>query len=221
MSTILYALINPAMPGLVKVGKTGRDNLRHRVEELYNTSVPFPFECVLAVEVEDDEMGDNLEKCLHGAFKMSRVNPKREFFEIEVDQVRAILSIWPGGKDVTPQINKETEELPVEEREAAQIFETKKRKQRPPLNFDKMGIPVESELVFINDPSKKAYVKGAKKVIFEGKEMSLTKAAEKALGPDYKSVRGTSYFSYEGRPLVEIYDETYDRQYDRQDIEPE
>ena len=219
MSTILYALINPAMPGLVKVGKTSRNHLRQRMEELYNTSVPFPFECVIAVEVEDDEMGDNLEKGLHSAFEMWRVNPKREFFEIEADQVKAILSIWPGGKDVSPQINKETEELPVEEREAAQIFETKKRRQRPSLNFEEMGIPDGSELVFTKEPAKKAFVKGAKKVIFDGEEMSLTMAAQKALGPDYitKAIRGTSHFSYEDRPLVEIYEETYDQQ----DIEPE
>ena len=219
MSTILYALSNPAMPGLVKVGQTGRDDLRQRMKELYNTSVPFPFECVIAVEVEDDE-GDNLEEGIHRAFKTWRVNPKREFFEIEADQVKAILSIWPNGKDVPPQIDKEiVEKLPVEEREAAQIFETKKRRQRPSLDFYKMGILDESELVFTKEPAKKAIVKGAKTVLFDGEEMSLTKAAQKALGPDYsnKNIRGTAYFSYKDRPLVEIYDETYDHQ----DIEPE
>ena len=55
MSVIVYALTNPAMPGLVKIGKTSRDDPQARMKELYNSSgVPLPFECVIAVEVEDD-----------------------------------------------------------------------------------------------------------------------------------------------------------------------
>ncbi|MBF6353622.1 GIY-YIG nuclease family protein [Nocardia higoensis] len=39
----VYILTNKKMPGLVKIGMTGR-LIGDRVRELYNTSVPVPFE---------------------------------------------------------------------------------------------------------------------------------------------------------------------------------
>ena len=42
MSSIVYALNNPAMPGIVKIGKTDRDNPMVRMNELYSTGVPLP-----------------------------------------------------------------------------------------------------------------------------------------------------------------------------------
>jgi hypothetical protein len=40
---IVYVLINEAMPGYVKVGKT--DNLDRRLRDLDWTNLPLPFEC--------------------------------------------------------------------------------------------------------------------------------------------------------------------------------
>ena len=76
-SGIVYLLINEAMPGLVKIGKTTRNDPQLRVDELYNSSVPVPFECVLAMRVDDPS---SVELALHTAFGPQRVNPRREFF---------------------------------------------------------------------------------------------------------------------------------------------
>ena len=51
---IVYVLTNPAMNGLVKIGKTSRESVDHRLNELYSTGVPVPFECVFAGKVEDE-----------------------------------------------------------------------------------------------------------------------------------------------------------------------
>ncbi|MFT7387743.1 MAG: hypothetical protein ACI8VC_000984 [Candidatus Endobugula sp.] len=40
---IVYVLTNPAMPGIVKIGKTSRDSVDARLNELYSTGVPVPF----------------------------------------------------------------------------------------------------------------------------------------------------------------------------------
>ena len=68
MKEIIYILINPAMPGLVKIGRT--NNLEDRLRSLDNTSTPLPFQCIYAVEVDKDL---NIEKLLHKTFKDSKV----------------------------------------------------------------------------------------------------------------------------------------------------
>ena len=204
MSVIVYALTNPAMPGLVKIGKTSRDDPQARMKELYNSSgVPLPFECVVAVEVEENPDG-GLEKAIHTAFAPYRLNPSREFFQIEPLQVEALLKAWPG-KDVTPQVNKEAdEELDDSDREAVKRY----RKSRPNLNFTEMGIQAQSILVSL-ETGEKATVIEDRKVLFRGDEMSLTAATREVLELD-RSVAPTPHWTYNNRILKEIYDETYE-----------
>lgn len=46
MAGVIYLMTNVAMPGMVKIGKTDSVNsLTARLRDLYNTSVPLPFEC--------------------------------------------------------------------------------------------------------------------------------------------------------------------------------
>ena len=201
MSSIVYALINPAMPGIVKIGKTDRDNPKVRMKELYTTGVPLPFECPIAVEVED-EQAVRLEKALHRAFSPYRINPSREFFEIEIYQVEAFLNVC-GGTNVTPQIGEEATEVDVRDREAARQF----KNRRPNLNFDEMGIPIGSELIFTGT-GEEAIVTGDKMVRFRDEDMSLTKATRIAKEVDY-SLPPTHYWTFEDRILSEIYQETY------------
>ncbi len=37
---IVYVLTNPAMPGLVKIGKTNQKDIEERMKQLYTTGVP-------------------------------------------------------------------------------------------------------------------------------------------------------------------------------------
>lgn len=76
---IVYVLTNPAMPGLVKIGMTTRDNLDTRMRELYGTGVPVPFECAYACKVKTSDCS-KIEKALHIAFAPNRINANREFF---------------------------------------------------------------------------------------------------------------------------------------------
>ena len=116
MRNIVYVLTNPAMPGIVKIGMTDRDDVRLRMGELYSTGVPLPFECVAALEVADQQ-ASRVEDALHSAFSPHRVNASREFFRIDPDQVEALLEILPG-KDVTPRNSEQASDLEPEDREA-------------------------------------------------------------------------------------------------------
>ena len=194
MSNIVYVLTNPAMPGIVKIGKTSQDDLQDRMKQLYTTGVPLPFECAIA-----------LEKALHTAFDADRLNSSREFFEIEPYRVEAILRVWPSAKDVTPEVNKEAEEkLDAQDREAVKRF----RNSRPKLNFVEMGIPVGSTLVAV-ETGEEAIVTEERKVRFREEKMSLT-AATRAVLELERSVAPTPHWTYETRILKEIYDDTYE-----------
>lgn len=88
MKGLVYLLTNPAMPGIVKIGLTTRDDMQQRLNELFTTGVPVPFDCVFACEVDDCKA---VEDALHIAFGPNRIHPKREFFKIEPEQPLAIL----------------------------------------------------------------------------------------------------------------------------------
>ena len=62
---IVYVLTNPSMPGLVKIGKTTRETVGARLNELYSTGVPVPFECAFAGRVNDVS---KVEQAFHQAF---------------------------------------------------------------------------------------------------------------------------------------------------------
>ena len=99
---IVYVLTNPAMPGLVKIGRTTNEII-DRLNGLNTTGVPLPFECSFACEVDDCKL---VEDALHKAFYPNRINRKREFFKIDPDQAIVILRLFTK-KDVTPAVTEE------------------------------------------------------------------------------------------------------------------
>lgn len=197
---IVYVLKNAAMPNLVKIGKTLRGDTKTRMNELYTSGVPVPFECVYAAMVNDI---DKVEKAFHTAFGPNRINPKREFFEIEANQAIALIKLLEIT-NVTPQVVKESEEVDLQSREAAE----KLTKKRPNQNFVEMGIPIGSEILSTEN-GETATITGEKLVTFRGEEMSLTRATKILLELDY-SVQPGSYWTYKGKSLKDIYNETYE-----------
>ena len=199
MEGIVYLLTNEAMPGLVKIGKTTNDDPQVRMDQLYNTSVPVPFTCELALQVKNP---GKVEQALHRAFDPYRVNPRREFFEIEVEQARAALELAEGS-DVTPEMNRSSDSITEVERSSSERL----RSRRPNLNFIEMGIAIGSTL----EPTSGdeiAEVVGARKVKFRNEEMHLTTATQMRLNLDY-GVAPAPHWRHEGRLLSDIYNETY------------
>ncbi len=196
---IVYVLANKAMPNLIKIGKTRRKDLQARMDELYSTGVPFPFECLWAGEVEDCT---EIESLIHNAFRHNRVNPKREFFNIAPDQVIPLLKKLSINELTSTVEEALSTNVTQEEKQAVKQF------HRPPLNFEEMGIPVGATLVYTKDPSITVKVVNNKKVLYNDKEISLSPLTKQLLEvPYYVSPRW--YWEYEGKSLVDIYDETY------------
>lgn len=196
MPGIVYVLTNPTMPGLVKIGKTdGR--LQDRMKDLFRTGVPVPFTCVKAVKVKDE---DAVERALHEAFAPSRINDKREFFEIEPDQIFSLLDEL-GTKDVTPLEDEESDEVDAQSIQAAKRLISR----RPNLNFYEMGIGQGSILRAARFDDL-AEVVDEKKVIFRNEEMYLTAATKILLRIEYP-VSGAPHWRFEGKLLSDIYED--------------
>jgi hypothetical protein len=77
-SGYVYVLSNPAMPGVVKIGKT-TTSVQQRMRELNTTGIPTPFELELSIHVENCH---DAELRSHRALKHCRKNSGREFFKI-------------------------------------------------------------------------------------------------------------------------------------------
>jgi hypothetical protein len=197
--SIVYVVTNPAMPGLVKIGRTTHEEAQMRLGQLYSTGVPFPFKLEFACRVVNP---DEVEAALHTAFAPNRVNPRREFFQIEAGQAIAILKLL-HTEDATSAVSAELSEADQSDAAAGEAF----RSRRPNLNFVEMGIPIGSELVCTAFDVKLTVI-GPKKVKLGDEELSLTAATRKALSLEY-AVQPGPYWLFNGRLLRDIYNETY------------
>jgi len=197
---VVYVLTNPAMPGLVKIGKTSRGSVDTRLNELYSTGVPVPFECAFAGKVEDES---KIEKAFHSAFGPYRVNPKREFFQIEAEQAIALLELMIV-EDVTPHLQEEASSVDRE----AKAGSDKLKARRPVQNFLEMGIPMGADILF-QDGVTTCQIASGRRVCFDGEDLSLTALTQKLLDTD-RPLQPSPYWTYQGKRLIDIYDETYD-----------
>ena len=81
-------------------------------------------------------------------------------------------------------------------------------RKRPAINFQKCGIPVGAELVFIDDDSVRVTVVDAEKskVEYNGETTSLSPLAEKLR--NVSAIQGASVFTYNGKKITDIAEET-------------
>ena len=193
---IVYVLSNPAFDNYVKVGRT--IDLEQRLKQLDNTSVPLPFRCVFAVQV-DDEVA--VERLVHRAFADVRVRKTREFFEIDAQRVIAALKLT-NGVDVTPKadIAEDEESIAALERTVA---------KRKTYSFSDAQVNVGDILTYSKDDTITSLVVADKKIDFEGEIVSVSKAALALLhreGYKWKQANGWAYWMKDGETLGERVD---------------
>lgn len=78
--------------------------------------------------------------------------------------------------------------------------------RRSPINFEKCHIPVGAELVYIEDASVVVTVESERKVIYKDEITSLSAIVGQIKG--VKSIQGSLYFTYNGRPLIDVANDT-------------
>ena len=139
----------------MKVGKT--TNLEQRLRSLDNTSVPRPFRCVFAVEVDDE---NEVERLWHQVFADNRTRTTREFFEVDAQRVIAAMKLT-RGKNVTPKHDIAKEE------EGIRAIEEAARKPRKSYSLFDASLSVGDILHYVKDEGVTARVVAEKKNIFE------------------------------------------------------
>ena len=194
MATV-YILANQSMPGLIKIGITER-KVEERMRDLYSSSaVPLPFECYFALEVKDAKL---VEKKIHHGFDDYRINENREFFEIDPDKAKSILSLV-DGVEVTPKTDV------VDNATDQQALDKQRNKQR--FNFASVGISPGEILEFKKDKTITAKVLDDDKIEFEGNPMSLSPAALiviHRMGYEWTKIAGPQFWCYKGKTLYEL-----------------
>lgn len=196
----VYILINDAMPGLIKIGRT-TTSVKQRISELnHPAGIPLPFTCYYAARVEDCV---KVEKRLHEAFGDHRVREKREFFRLSPHRAQAALEL-AALEDVTPR-DEIIDEFP-EDAEKGLIRETNRRILP---TFSQYEISTGSILYLTKDQSITCTVEGERTVLFNGESMSLSAAALqglKSLGYNWRSAHGAAYWEYEGETIWDRYE---------------
>jgi hypothetical protein len=104
----VYCLTIPRMDGVVKIGYTLK-TMEERLKSLDNTSVVEPFQLYYAGRVNNPKRVEGL---IHEYFKMYRIRPNREFFEVDPLDVKRIIQIAEASTDIAPTASDPVESAP-------------------------------------------------------------------------------------------------------------
>jgi len=164
----VYILTNPCFKeNWVKIGQT--DNLERRIMELSQaTGIPLPFEMYAVLKTTKYKQAETMIHRLVGKLAPDkRINPKREFFNIEPEDAVSIMKDIAGLLEDAEIIynNHHTSE------QATPKQQGKKSKFK---TFYSMGIKDGDTIEFTLDPQYKATVCGERTVMFENKKYFLT-----------------------------------------------
>ncbi len=187
-------MTNPCLQNMVKIGYA--TDVETRRKQLSTTALPYEYEVYATYETSGNLEDKKLHKLIDNLNPDLRVSQNREFFVMspkEAYELLETIAIISGSQDRLTLLKE--------------IPEHKKQKtKKPPINFAKCGIPVGAQLVYIEDPTVVVTVESERKVIYENEITSLSAVAGRIKG--VKSIQGPSYFTYNGRLLTDIADET-------------
>ncbi len=197
MKGYVYILTNPCFKeNWVKIGQT--DNLERRIMELSQaTGIPLPFEMYAVLKTTKYKQAETMIHRLVGKLAPDkRINPKREFFNIEPEDAVSIM------KDIAELL--EDAEIIYNEKHTIETTQTQKQqgKKSKIKTFYSMGLKDGDIIEFTVDPQYKATVSGERTVMFENKEYFLTPLAYlllKRIGQDIQIGSGFEVFRFDNK----------------------
>lgn len=202
-------MTNPCLHDMVKIGYAS--DVEARRKQLSTTALPFEYEVYATYETSGQLEDKKLHELIDTLNPKLRLAKNREFFAMSAEKAYRLLeaiAIISGSADKLKRV------VPMHGEDA--VSSTKKQshcqgssgRKRPAINFKKCGIPVGAELVFIDDNSVRVTVVDAEKnkVEYNGTITSLSPLAEKLR--NVSAIQGTSVFTYNGKKITDIAEET-------------
>ena len=197
-------MTNPCLHDMVKIGYVS--DVEARRKQLSTTALPFEYEIYATYETSGKlhELIDTLNPKL-------RLAKNREFFAMSAEKAYRLLeaiAIISGSADKLKRVAPMQDEYVVTSTRKQTHCQGSSGRKRPAINFKKCGIPVGAELVFIDDNSVRVTVVDAEKnkVEYNGTITSLSPLAEKLR--NVSAIQGTSVFTYNGKKITDIAEET-------------
>lgn len=189
----IYIMTNPALKGMVKIGFA--TDVEARRKQLSTSALPYEYEVYATYETEGKLEDKKLHKLIDKLNPELRVSKNREFFVMSAEDAFELL-------EAIATISGSQKRL----KRVKRIASTTQKVKRPAINFAKCGIPIGAELVFTENPDVKVIVKTDRKVLYNDELTSLSAVAGALKG--VKAIQGPQFFTYNGKLLVEIAEET-------------
>lgn len=164
------------------------------VLSLSTTALPYEYEVYATYETKGNLEDKKLHALIDKLNPELRVSKNREFFLMTPEEAYALLesiAIISGSADKLSKIKKA--------KEPAQKI------KKPPVDFEKCSIPIGAKLIFVEDESVIATVHDNRKVEYNNEITSLSAIAKSIKG---YPCAGPSYFTYNGKLVADVADET-------------
>ena len=194
----IYIMTNPALRDMVKIGYAA--DVEKRRKQLSSTGLPYDYEVYATYETSGNLEDLKLHKMIDRLNPDLRVVSNKEFFVMTPQEAYELLENIATISGTMDKLKK------------IKVDETKKQTvKKPAVNFAKCGIPVGAELVFTEDPTVKVTVISDRKVQWNEEETSLSAVA--ALLKHSKAIQGSAFFTYNGKLITKIAEETQWKDY--------
>lgn len=209
---VIYVLVNPAFPSLVKIGYA--DDIERRLRSLNrNSGLPDPYHCYATYRVKKRLEDLKLHSLIDTLDSDLRHTSNREFYDMEPEKAFGILYTIAqiNGDEDLLQLNPLDDDFFADCADLKALSEDANTAQRPKLKrmtFEEIGIPVVAVLHFKEDESITVKVADAKSTVImaDGTRQKISRAAaiiKEAAGTANTSgsYQGAAYFYYEGELL--------------------
>ena len=211
---VIYVLVNPAFPDYVKIGYA--DDINKRLKTLNRSSaLPDPFHVYATYAVKSRLEDLRLHKLIDSLDPDLRHNVSREFYEMSPEKAFSILAAIAeinGDMDLLIKNPLNDSYFAAENsmsKDATVTGNEDKKTIKGPLKFSEIGIPIGSELVFLEDHNIRCVTNSDDTVLFEGaswKLSPLVREIKRRNGTCNKSgaYQGGLYFLYKGVRLTDL-----------------
>lgn len=212
---VIYILVNPAFPSLVKIGYA--DNLEKRIKVLNsNSGLPDPYHCYATYKVKKRLEDLQLHRLIDTLDSDLRHSANREFYEMSKEKAYGILSAIAqiNGDENLLIVNPLSDAYFSDQvnnpiiTDTSAIEHEEKKAVASRLKFKDLNIAVGSKLIFTEDETITVTVTDSESSVdYKGKVYKLSAAVrqiKRDLGTQTKSeaYQGGVYFKYEGETLV-------------------